>query len=667
MITSTLVALLAAEVVVRVSGQAPEVRPIGVTHSATVYRRSANPMLGFELKANHRDESADSRSSYRYTNAHGQRDIERTLEKSPGSTRVILLGDSVVEGHGIPEIDDTISRQLERLDPNGTTEVLNFGVSAYCTRAEVELLEVKGLQFEPDVVIVLFVENDFDNFNAETWELESGSERPAAVRHLFHGSALFRLLCVRFNWFGFGVEADPVGWNTRAIGDNNVVVGLQRLRELADTHGFQPIIAIWPRFEDDEIADVHFMPGSEDELVIERLAQMNGLPTVRLSEYFERHRDSAEVRPNPRLAYSDGDGMHPSVAGSRVAAWFLQEILEADPTTLVRADRRAPRSEDLEAIEAAKSRSTTDPGYSLVANTRGNELLAEGRTGEAIDSFRRALEDDPDFAEAHVNLGVALAAQGRRQEAVESYRRALEIRPDLASAHTNLGNELAIQDRIPEAIEHYRAALRIDPDYGPAHLNLGRALGAAGNADEAIEHFRTALEVDPNNVSAYNNLGGLLTTQGKLAEAADEYRKALALRPDYVLAHYNLGTVMAELGRQAEALVHFREADRLRPDWPPALTRIAWILATQPGLGARDREEALRRATRAAELKEGDDAAVLDALAASQAAAGEFDAAVETAEAALAVARNDEQAAAIRARLVLYQQNRPYSEPEKDF
>ncbi|MGY8688937.1 MAG: hypothetical protein ACKVHP_14540, partial [Verrucomicrobiales bacterium] len=45
-------------------------------------------------------------------------------------------------------------------------------------------------------------------------------------------------------------------WNKDAIGDNNVVDGFKRLRALADREGFQPLIAIWPRFLDDAIVEV---------------------------------------------------------------------------------------------------------------------------------------------------------------------------------------------------------------------------------------------------------------------------------------------------------------------------------------------------------------------------------------------------------------------------
>jgi len=155
---SSLLALGLAEAVVRITGRAPEVKVMGFEQQGTVYRRSTNPLLGFEMKPNYRNDHADYSMSFPFTNSYGQRDVEREIEKPPGVRRILLLGDSVVEGHGIRDLDQTMSRQLEELfGDDGATEVLNFGVSGYCTLAEVELLEVKGLAFEPDIVILVFV------------------------------------------------------------------------------------------------------------------------------------------------------------------------------------------------------------------------------------------------------------------------------------------------------------------------------------------------------------------------------------------------------------------------------------------------------------------------------------------------------------------------------
>ncbi|MHC4580583.1 MAG: hypothetical protein ACYS14_03945, partial [Planctomycetota bacterium] len=288
-ICATVLALLAGETIVRVLGRAPDIKPIQLDSYDCMYKRSTNPILGFELKPDCRSDNPDFIQSYERTNSHGQRDKERTLEKPDGVRRILLLGDSVVEGYGLSK-SETISRQLEALYRDGSTEVLNFGVSAYCTRAEVELLETKGLRFDPDVVILLFVENDFDNFNREAFPLGGAIDRSAVVEGLFKKSHLFRLASIRLNLFGFAAEADPVRWNKDAIGENNVAEGLRRCRQLADRHGFAPLVAIWPRFLDDRIADVCFMPQDSQRLVVEHLAAINDIPSVRLSEFFRRHR-----------------------------------------------------------------------------------------------------------------------------------------------------------------------------------------------------------------------------------------------------------------------------------------------------------------------------------------------------------------------------------------
>ena len=273
-LASTSISLLIAELAIRAFGGAPAVRAMWVSRDDCVYKRSLNPLLSIELKANYRADDPDLTTTYEFTNAHGLRDRERAVPKPQGVRRILLLGDSVVEGHGIAQ-SHTISHQWESLYLEGMTEVLNFGVSSYITRSEVELLEVKGLQFEPDVVVLIFVENDYLNFIVEGFPLTLGAHRPEWSKHLFVHSDLFRLLSIHMNLYGCGIDADPLARNRGAVGENNVVDGLARLRELAVEHGFEPLVAVWPHFENAAIADSVFMPDGGGELVIERLARIS--------------------------------------------------------------------------------------------------------------------------------------------------------------------------------------------------------------------------------------------------------------------------------------------------------------------------------------------------------------------------------------------------------
>jgi len=522
-------------------------KPIQLSSYDCIYKRSTNPILGFELKANCRSDDPDFIQTYERTNSHGQRDRERTLQKPDGVRRVLLFGDSVIEGYGLRE-SETISRQLEDLYPDGSTEVLNFGVSAYCTRAEVELLEVKGLRFDPDVVVLVFVENDFDNFNREAFPLGETIDRPAVIKALFRRSHLFRLASVRLNLFHFGAEADPVRWNQDAIGDNNVAEGLCRYREIANRHGFQPLVAIWPRFLDDRIADVCFMPQGSEQLVVEHLAAMHDIPSVRLSEFFQRHHAESAGALNPRLRYSSGDELHPSPEGCRVVAEALKRILADLKVGRAPSASEIPRSaqSDAEAVAAAKALGQAQPNYARVHNRMGTELLKTGKLLEAMAQFKQALEADPTYAGAHNNLGITYERLGH-EEAQAQFERAIQLRPDFTHAHFNLARILMKKGRGAAAVAELQHTIQIDPNHVGALNMLGMALGRQQKFAEAQSHLERAVRLEPDHAEARNNLGVVYTAQGRLRKAVAQFEAALRVDPDDPEIRENLKRVRAAL------------------------------------------------------------------------------------------------------------------------
>jgi hypothetical protein len=95
------------------------------------------------------------------TNGFGFRSPEITAAKPPGTTRVVVLGDSFTLGWGVPD-DRTVCRQLEGLLNAGgrRVEVVNLGVGNYNTVMEVELFKRRGLPLDPDVVVLMYYIND---------------------------------------------------------------------------------------------------------------------------------------------------------------------------------------------------------------------------------------------------------------------------------------------------------------------------------------------------------------------------------------------------------------------------------------------------------------------------------------------------------------------------
>jgi len=312
-----------------------------------------------------------------------------------------------------------------------------------------------------------------------------------------------------------------------------------------------------------------------------------------------------------------------------------------------------------EAVKHYRQALQINPDYVHAHYNLGSVLRSQGRLDEAIGHYRQALQISPDYVYALCGLGVALQSQGKLEEAVSCYRQALQIAPDYTEAHSNLGNALAEEGRLDEAISCYRQALLIDPNYAHAHCNLGIAMSAKGKLDEAISHYRRALQSKPDYTEAHNNLAAALEAQGRLDEAIKHYRQALQIVPDYARVHYNLGHVLVMAGQLDVALEHFREAVRLKPDWPTPLNDLARILATHTDSKVQDARQAIRFAEHAAELTKYQNPSILETLAAAYAAAGQFDRAVTTTEAALTLASDaqaDELVNHLRKQLKLYRQ-----------
>jgi tetratricopeptide (TPR) repeat protein len=282
---------------------------------------------------------------------------------------------------------------------------------------------------------------------------------------------------------------------------------------------------------------------------------------------------------------------------------------------------------------------------------------------EDVIGYETLIRADPGQARLHDDVAQLYLMLGQPGEAAAHFSSSVSLEPESAAAHFNLGTALSAAGKLNEAIGQYRQALQINPGYALAHNNLGNALVAQGKLDDAIGEYQDALRSNPNNVEAHSNLGDILLQRGNPDEALRHLREALRINPGFYVAHYNMGHAFQQRGELSDAVQHFQQAVRLRPDWAPALTALAWLLATASDDTVRDVNQAMRLAERAADLTGRRDAGTLDALAAAYAAAGLFDRALESAQTALHLDPAGPIAAAIRAREELYRAHRPYREP----
>jgi lysophospholipase L1-like esterase len=99
-------------------------------------------------------------------NGDGFRDHEYARAKAGGAFRVVVLGDSIAFGWGVP-LEETFPKILETrlrtLAGGRPIEVLNLAVSGYNPYTEAELFRDVGVRYQPDLVLVQFCINDLND------------------------------------------------------------------------------------------------------------------------------------------------------------------------------------------------------------------------------------------------------------------------------------------------------------------------------------------------------------------------------------------------------------------------------------------------------------------------------------------------------------------------
>ena len=110
-------------------------------------------------------------------NGQGLRaDQEYPLQKSPGTCRIALFGDSFFFGLE-SDYKNTFGALLERRlrEEKFNVEVLNFAVGGFGTAEMLQTYEQFGLKFDPDLVIFSWEASDFnDNVRSDLYRLQNG-------------------------------------------------------------------------------------------------------------------------------------------------------------------------------------------------------------------------------------------------------------------------------------------------------------------------------------------------------------------------------------------------------------------------------------------------------------------------------------------------------------
>ena len=163
----------------------------------------APPVQSYTYPAHSKEvlQMVDHTFEYR-SNDRGIRYRDLPLEKAPGEKRVVMIGDSFVEGEGV-DLEQTFGALLEKKlsMPGRAVNFINCGISGTGPEEYIQVLSRVGLQYRPDRVLMVLYANDLAE-TARTVPASTliGDERPltrwkAAVYDIF---PKLYLLCRRF-------------------------------------------------------------------------------------------------------------------------------------------------------------------------------------------------------------------------------------------------------------------------------------------------------------------------------------------------------------------------------------------------------------------------------------------------------------------------------------
>lgn len=322
-LVSLLVALLGAELLLRVTGAAPEVSVIRKGR----FQLSANPQIGYEPVPSVHYEGTDL-SFFDYqgaSNSLGYRDTEHAVAKPPGVYRILVLGDSIAAGLRLQRYERTFPPILENtLRQAGVkAEVMSFAVSGYNTQQEVETLKDKGLRYRPDVVLVAYSLTDRERMDGDILktlleeERRKGGGMLRAHPALLH-SALYRFL--RFRILAPRQRAESVDRELQEqidrISGDTVAASFGLLSRLSKENGFQVVIAVFPRL----VHNFHAYRYGDQHEYVAGLSARYGFHHLDLLTPMARCREASDKPIGV-------DSYHPAPYGHRCAAEAMARII----------------------------------------------------------------------------------------------------------------------------------------------------------------------------------------------------------------------------------------------------------------------------------------------------------------------------------------------------
>ena len=243
--------------------------------------------------------------------------------------------------------------------------------------------------------------------------------------------------------------------------------------------------------------------------------------------------------------------------------------------------------------------------------------------------------------------------------AIDVFTEQIKQNPNDAGAYEARALAWRVRNELDIAIGDLNDAIRLDSTKSSAYHNRGMCLSDKGEITKSITDYTEAIRLDPKGYITYTHRADSWTLKGEYAKAVSDSTEAIRLAPKYVYAYARRAAAFAATKNFEKAVADCDEARKISVKGTQGYNHVAWFLATTPLENARDGKKAIEFATKASELTDWKDAAVLDTLATAYAETGNFDEAIKWQTKAIDMT-SDNDRLEYQTRLILFKSGKPF-------
>ncbi len=421
------------------------------------------------------------------------------------------------------------------------------------------------------------------------------------------------------------------------------------------------------------------------------------------------------LQMNPRDAegYSNRGVAYQRIGNRAAALADLSQAIALDPRNpLAYANRgwiHALEHRYDQALEDFDEAVRLDPKFVHVRVNRGDSWALQGQFDKAIAEYNEAIRLDPKCDAAWRFRSAAHRRSGNLALAASDIEEAIRIAPKEAGNYCERARLDDVRGQYAAMLKDATKAIELDPKNEDAFQCRASARSFLNDITGSIADLTRAIELMPNNGRRYFQRARIFFAAADYREALADCDAAVRLLPRETQPLLYRAMAHAALGNFARAKQDIAEAVRLAPNpsfnaygilaqvnaleagdpqavvaleraLPGAKPReqaaiysqLAWILATYPDEKIRDGQKAFAAAKKACELSDGRSLWAVAGLAAAYAECGDFAAAADFQQKALALATSTDPSVAMpneaiadgvltemRRRLALYRSGQP--------